>query len=103
LPVQLRELLKVNVGEVVGRLGAEVQKRIAAAIPGEFGQTLSEAVKDPQSLLKDPGKALQQNLGGLLHGAPQTGSTTQPSPEDRAKGAVDQLQGLLGGKKKDGK
>ena len=103
IPEQLKALLKLNVSEVVANLSAEAQKRIAAAIPGEFGQKLSEIVKDPQALLKDPAKAVQQNLTGLINGVTQNGSTTQPSAEDRAKGAADQLQGLFGGKKKDGK
>jgi len=103
LPEQLKGLLKLNVGQVMANLSAEAQKRIAAAIPGEFGQKLSEVVKDPQALLKDPGKAIQQNISGLINGGTQVGSTTQPSTEDRAKGAVNELQGLLGGRKKDGK
>lgn len=103
LPEQLKALMKLNVGQVMANLSAEAQKRIAAAIPGEFGQKLSEIVKDPQALLKDPGKAIQQNLSGLINGAVQNGSTTQPSAEDTAKGAINQLQGLLGGKKKEGK
>ena len=79
LPDQLKGLLKLNVGQVVGQLGAEVQKRIAAAIPGQFGQQLSQIVKDPQALLKDPGKALQNELGNLVNGGSSNGSTTKPS------------------------
>ena len=100
IPEQLKALLKLNVGQVLANLGPEVQKRIAAAIPGEFGQKLSEVVKDPQALLKDPGKAIQQNIGNLMNGGTSNGSTTQPSVQDKAKGAVNQLEGLLGGKKK---
>jgi hypothetical protein len=102
IPEQLKALLKLNVGQVLANLGPEVQKRIAAAIPGEFGQKLSEIVKDPQALLKDPSKAIQQNIGNLINGGNSSGSTTQPSVQDTAKGAVNQLEGLLGGKKKDG-
>lgn len=102
IPEQLKALLKLNVGQVLANLGPEVQKRIAAAIPGEFGQKLSEIVKDPQALLKDPAKAVQQNIGNLINGGNSNGSTTQPSVPDAAKGAVNQLEGLLGGKKKDG-
>lgn len=100
LPEQLKGLLKLNVGQVAGQLGAEAQKRIAAAIPGPFGQQLSQIVKDPQALLKDPAKALQQQLGNFVNGGSSAGSTTQPSAQDAAKGAVNQLEGLLGGKKK---
>ena len=102
LPEQLKALLKLNVSQVMANLGSEVQKRIAAAIPGEFGAKLQEVIKDPQALMKDPGKAIQQNLGGLINGATGNGSTTQPSAPDTAKNAVNQLEGLLGGKKKDG-
>lgn len=100
IPEQLKALLKLNVGQVMANLGPEIQKRIAAAIPGEFGQKLAEVVKDPQALMKDPGKAIQQNIGNLMNGGNSNGATTQPTIPDSAKGAVNQLEGLLGGKKK---
>jgi hypothetical protein len=98
LPAELKSLLGANVGAVAGQLGAEAQKRIAAAIPGDLGKNLSQIVKDPQALIKDPSKAVQ-GLGGMLGNKPADGSsTTQPSnPKDEA---VNALQGLLGGKKK---
>jgi len=64
IPDQLKGMLNANVGQVASQLGAEAQKRIAAVVPGELGQTLSQAAKDPNSLIKDPGKALQGLLGG---------------------------------------
>jgi hypothetical protein len=96
IPDQLKGMLNANVGQVASQLGAEAQKRIASAIPGELGQSLSQAVKDPGSLVKDPGRALQGLIGG---GDKGNGATSQPADNIQNK-AVDTLQGLLGGKKK---
>jgi len=72
LPAELRGLLQLNVGQVAGKLGAEAQKQIAAAIPGELGNRLSKLAADPEALAKDPTKALQGEVGGVLGGnAPQ--------------------------------
>ena len=68
LPAELKALLHVNVAQVAGRLGAEAQKQIAAAIPGELGQRLSKAAGDPAALAKDPGTVLQGEVGGILGG-----------------------------------
>jgi len=95
LPAELKGLLNANVGQVVGQLGAEAQKRIAAAVPGQLGQALSQAVKDPQALLKDPAKTLQGLMGQNKPGGQN--ATSQPS--DVKDQAVNALQGLLGGKK----
>jgi hypothetical protein len=78
LPAELKAILNANVGEVAGKLGAEAQKRIAAAIPGEMGNKLSKVVEDPQALAKDPAKVLQRDVGGILGGA------TQPTSAGRA-------------------
>lgn len=94
IPDQLKGMLKANVGQVASQLGAEAQKRIAAALPGELGQSLSGAFKDPKSLIKDPGQALQ----GLVGGDKGNGATSKPADELKDK-AVNTLQGLLGGKK----
>jgi hypothetical protein len=78
LPAELKGMLHVNVADVAGKLGVEAQKRIAAAIPGEFGNKLSKMAADPQSLAKDPSKVLQRDVGGILGG-----NTTPPSPAGR--------------------
>lgn len=91
LTAEFKTILSVNVGAAMSKLGAEAQKRVAQAIPGQIGQSLSKLVSDPQALAKDPSKAVQSLLGG---GKP----TTQPA--DIKKQATDALQGLLGGKKK---
>jgi hypothetical protein len=80
LPAELKALLHLNVGAVAAKLGAEAQKRIAAAIPGELGNKLSKVVADPQALAKDPGKVLQQDVSGILGG----NKTTQPAAAGRA-------------------
>src|SRR6266436_2794485 len=73
----------LNGGQVAGKLGAEAQRQIAAAIPGELGNRLSKVAGDPQTLAKDPSKALQGELGGILGGkakdAAPAGRTGTPS------------------------
>jgi len=68
LPPELKAALQLNVGQVAGALGAEAQKQIASAIPGELGNRLSKAAGDPEALAKDPSKALQGEVGGILGG-----------------------------------
>ena len=93
LPAQLKDLMNANLGQTMAQLGTEAQKRIAAAVPGELGQALGAAAKDPQALLKDPSKALN-NVEGLLNKSGGN-ATSQPSNQD----AIKSLEGLLGGKK----
>jgi hypothetical protein len=79
LPPELKAILQLNVGQVAGKLGAEAQKQIAAAIPGELGNRLGKVAGDPQALAKDPTKVLQGEVGGILGG-----KTAQPPPAGRA-------------------
>jgi len=107
LPDQLKNLLNVDVKEVVAGLTAEAQKRIAAVVPGEAGRVLSEIIADPNALVKNPGAVVgaqadrlrdqaqqeaQKRLGGLVGnitggGNASTQPSTQPAtqPVDRAK------------------
>jgi hypothetical protein len=120
LPDELKNLLNVDVQQVVAGLTAEAQKRIAAALPGEAGRIVSAVIADPQALLKDPGKVVgaqveqlrgqaeqeaQKRLGGLIGqvtGQPGNTGATQPStqpatqPADRVKQEADKAvrQGL---------
>jgi hypothetical protein len=109
LPKELQGLLNMDLNavmaEVGNRLGAEAQKRIAAAVPGELGAQLSKLAADPNALLQDPSKAvdvakqgLKENLDKRLK--EQGISTTNPSDllNDPGK-AAQGLQGLLGGRK----
>src|SRR3989442_2559901 len=75
LPPELKAVLQLNVGQVAGKLGAEAQKQIAAAIPGELGKRLGKVAGDPQALAKDPTKVLQGEVGGILGG-----KTKDPAP-----------------------
>ena len=64
LPAQLKALLHLNVGQVMGQLDALAQKQIRAAIPGELGSAVSDLAKSPGTVAKDPAKAIE-GLGGL--------------------------------------
>jgi len=85
LPPELKAILQLNVGQVAGKLGAEAQKQIAAAIPGELGNRLGKVAGDPQALAKDPTKVLQGEVGGILGGkkdpAPPAAGRASPPPK----------------------
>jgi hypothetical protein len=109
LPKELQNLLNMDLNSVMAelgnRLGAEAQKRIAAAVPGELGQQLSKIAADPNALIKDPSKvadALKQNAAESVNkGLEKQGlPTSNPSEllNDPNK-ALQGLQGVLGGKK----
>jgi hypothetical protein len=105
IPEQLKALLHVNVGQVVSQLSSEAQKRIAAAVPGDIGKALSQAVQDPAAFAKDPVNTLKQGvgdrLGSVLGGNASTPApATQPAVPGSASEAVDALQGLLNKPKK---
>ena len=80
LPPELKAILQLNVGQVAGKLGAEAQKQIAAAIPGELGKRLGNVAADPQALAKDPSKVLQGEVSGILGGK----DSAQPAAAGRA-------------------
>jgi uncharacterized protein involved in outer membrane biogenesis len=79
LPPELKAVLQLNVAQVAGKLGAEAQKQIAAAIPGELGNKLGKLAADPEALAKDPTKALPGDVGGILGG-----KSAQPPAAGRA-------------------
>ena len=105
MPEQLKNLLNVDVNQVVAGLTAEAQKRIVAAVPGEAGKVLSNVIADPNALIKDPGKVVGAEAGRLQERATEEarrraegllgnitgGGSTQPStqpatqPADRVK------------------
>ena len=108
LPEELRGLLNLDVNAVMAelgtRLGAEAQKRIVAALPGELGARLSQVVADPNALLKDPGKAAEgmvegarENLGKTLEekGIPTDIDAVKKDPAKAVQG----LTGLFGNRK----
>lgn len=98
LPDQLKALMNVDVNGMVAGLGAEAQKRLAAALPGEAGKVLSGLIADPGALMKDPGKAIEQGLrdqGGKAIGDLLGG---RKSPEGAAgEGAAGETGGEVPG------
>jgi hypothetical protein len=87
LPSQLKALLHLNVGQVMGQLDAFAQKQISDAIPGQLGSALSEVAKNPGSVAKDPAAALK-GLEGIAapkaREAAPSGQAGRPSPARRA-------------------
>jgi hypothetical protein len=110
LPEELRGLLSMDVNAVMAelgtRLGAEAQKRIVAALPGELGARLSAVVADPNALIKDPGKAAEAAVEGakeeLGKRLGEQGIPIDPEAirKDPGKAVGEGLKGLLGGRKK---
>jgi hypothetical protein len=81
LPAQLKAMLHLNVGQVMGQLDALARQQISAAIPGQLGSAVSDVAKDPGSIAKDPAGALE-GLGGIASGKAQQAapSTEQKKP-----------------------
>ena len=90
LPPELRQVLKLNVDDITAmakqRLGEEINKQLdkvseelKGKIPGDAGKTVEQILKDPNAALKDPGKAIEKGLGGLLGGEKKSSPpATQP-------------------------
>ena len=90
LPDQLKNLLNVDVQQVVAGLTAEAQKRIAAAVPGEAGRALANIINDPNALVKDPGAVIGAEAGRLRDQA-------QQEVQRRAEGLIGNIAGNRGG------
>jgi hypothetical protein len=111
LPPELRAILGGNVNDMIamakGKLGEEVNKQIGkvtedlkAKLGDQFGGSVGEILKDPNKLKEEPGKAIQEGLGGLLNKDKSGGATTQPSQKQDTQKAIEQgLGGLLNRKK----
>ena len=94
LPPELRQILHLNVDDVVNmakqKLGAEVNKQLGKItedlqkkVGGEAGKALEGMLKSsPDGSKPDPGKALEQGLGGLINQKkekkPAAAPATQP-------------------------
>jgi uncharacterized protein YjbJ (UPF0337 family) len=72
LPPEVRQLLKLNVSEITAQLKGQVAEQIgkitgdlSKKLPGDVGRTIEQIGKNPD-LTKDPGKAIEQGIGGLL-------------------------------------
>ncbi len=87
LPPELKALLHLNVGQVMGQLGALARKQISDALPGQLGSALSDVAKEPGSIAKDPAGALK-GLGGIVGGkaeqAAPSGQAGRSSKPQRA-------------------
>jgi hypothetical protein len=88
LPAQLKAVLHLNVGQVMGQLDALARKQISAAIPGQLGSAISDVAKEPGAIAKDPAGALK-GLGGIADGKAQqaepSGQAGRSSSGRRAK------------------
>jgi hypothetical protein len=71
LPDQLKNLLNVDVQQVVAGLSAEAQRKIVEAVPGEAGRALANIIADPNALVKDPGKVIGAEAGRVREQAEQ--------------------------------
>ncbi|MEA2708161.1 MAG: hypothetical protein QOF78_762 [Phycisphaerales bacterium] len=94
LPPELRQVLSMNVADITNlakqKLGEEVNKQLGKVsedlqkkLPGGAGQAVEGILKDPGAAVKDPGKAIQQGLGGLINKkspTPAPAPTTTPAP-----------------------
>lgn len=75
LPPEVRQLLKLNVAQLSAQLGAEFNKQLGA-ISTDLNKAITDikadptkagdALKEVQGNLKETGKDLEKNLGGLL-------------------------------------
>jgi hypothetical protein len=82
IPAELQALLHVSIGQMAGQVGAEAQKQIAAAVPGELGKRLSNIAASPSTVTKDTGNLLQGDVGGIL--GTKKSDTSQPAASGRA-------------------
>jgi len=57
---ELKAVLQLNVGQVAGKLGAEAQKQIAAAIPASWATGCPRS-SGPQTLAKDPARRCKES------------------------------------------
>ena len=84
LPAALQAVLHLNVGQVAGKLGADAQREIGAAIPGGLSN-ISKVVANPQGLITGPVKSLEGEVSGILGGkSSNSAHATQPATSGRA-------------------
>jgi hypothetical protein len=112
IPPELRGLLSGNVSDMINaakaKLGEEVNKQVGKItadlkekIGGELGESVGQILSDPNKLKQDPGKAIQEGLGGLIN-RQSGGSTTQPATKPDAGKAIEQGLGNLLNRQKRG-
>ncbi len=76
LPPELKQLLDADLGHLTEALQKQFNTKIqevagdlAKRLPGNVGKLVEDAAKNPQELLRDPGKSLQKGLEGLAPGS----------------------------------
>ena len=76
LPPELKQLMSLDVNAVKAHLSQQINEQlnkvagdITKKLPANIQGAATQFTKDPKALMKEPGKALDQNLGGLLDAA----------------------------------
>jgi len=76
LPPELKQLMSLDVNAVKAHLSQQFNEQlnkvagdITKKLPANIQGAATQFTKDPKALMKEPGKALDQNLGGLLDAA----------------------------------
>jgi len=90
LPAEVRQLLNLNVAKVAQQLSAEFNRQLGA-VSGDLNKALGEISKNPAAAgdalknvgdnVKDAGKDLQKNIGGLLGGDKDKKDEKKPDPK----------------------
>lgn len=101
LPEQLQQILNADLKQVTAQLGAEAQRRIAQAVPGELGEVLGSIVADPDALIEDPGRVIQDTvegkIGDLLGGDKRSKDDADSTGEKPDKSLEQGLKDLIPG------
>ena len=96
LPPELQKLMNLDVQQMVTGLTEEARKRIVEALPGEAGRVVSEVLKDPNALLKDPGKVVGAEADKLKGQAEAEAKKRLEGAEKRVGEEINKgLEGLL--------
>jgi hypothetical protein len=85
LPPEFRALLKGDVGAIVAHFGAEAQRQLLRAIPGDAGRTIAGMLLPRRA----PRRTLADLLPGFLdgRGPTTTPATTQPATSPATQAA----------------
>jgi hypothetical protein len=88
--------MNLDVQQMVTGLTEEARKRIVEALPGEAGRVVSEVLKDPNALLKDPGKVVGAEADKLKGQAEAEAKKRLEGAEKRVGEEINKgLEGLL--------
>jgi uncharacterized protein involved in outer membrane biogenesis len=91
IPPELKALLNLNINDVASKMGEQFKKQLESKVgditkklPGNVGNVVNDAIKNPQDLTKNPGAALQQGLQGIMGG--NSNQPTQPATQPERTG-----------------